>query len=205
MPADELPEETPTREKILAAGAAAFSSKSYHGCGLTEILNSAGVPKGSFYHYFRSKEALGVAVVEREVEGVTRLLATAFEDESLAPVDRIKRYYAQFRDQCHASGCRCTCPIAKLALEVTHLSEPMRLAISAGYQEWSRRHEVVIREAQAEGTASRDASPVHLANAIVNGFEGAALRMQLERDIGPLDDFIEFTIECVLGGRSSAS
>jgi TetR/AcrR family transcriptional repressor of nem operon len=80
--------ETGTREKILAAGAQAVSAKSFNSCGLSEILELAGVPKGSFYHYFQSKEDFGVALIEHEAAEFMAYLRPIVSDRKRAPLER---------------------------------------------------------------------------------------------------------------------
>lgn len=73
--------EHDTREHLLATGELLCMQRGFTGMGLSELLKTAEVPKGSFYHYFRSKEAFGVAMLERHYAAYHRRLATHFDTE----------------------------------------------------------------------------------------------------------------------------
>lgn len=100
--------------------------------GLSELLKTAEVPKGSFYHYFRSKEAFGVALLERHYAGYHQRLAEHFAHGEGNYRDRLLAYYrhtlVQFCDQGIISGCL----TVKLSAEVCDLSETMRTAMDKG-------------------------------------------------------------------------
>lgn len=189
---------TNTKDRILDAGARAIVAKSYNGCGLNEILCCAGVPKGSFYHYFKSKEALGVAVIERSAEDHVERLREYVTDRSVPPLDRIKGFFSGWKTCYASSGPNRECLIAKLALETAQLSEPMRAAIKCWYDQWSAMLAKAIREAQAEGQVDPEMDADLLADQLVNGWEGATIRMQIDRDFAPLDQFVDIVLERML-------
>ncbi|MEM1166063.1 MAG: TetR family transcriptional regulator C-terminal domain-containing protein [Planctomycetota bacterium] len=190
-----------TRDRILEAGSQAIVAKSYNGCGLNEILSAAKVPKGSFYHYFKSKEGFGVAVIEQSADGHSANLRRYFTDRSHSPLDRVRAFYVMARDYYAEHGPTRQCLIAKLALETAQLSEPMRAAIKCGYDEWAVLHAKVIREAQAEGQIPPDADAEALANAVIHAWEGATIRMQIDQDIAPLNEFLDVVLERLLGAN----
>jgi TetR/AcrR family transcriptional repressor of nem operon len=82
------------RERLLDAGVEAFHRRGFNGCGVQEITEAAGVPKGSFYNHFASKEALGAAVLDRywQQRGDTTL--RILEDRDVRPRERLWRYFA---------------------------------------------------------------------------------------------------------------
>ena len=187
-----------TRDRILDAGTRAFVAKSYNGCGLNEILCSAGVPKGSFYHYFKSKEDFGVAVIEASVNQKLEVLKEHLSDRSRSPVDRIRSFYEMLRNCYEESGPRRECLIAKLALETAQLSEPMRKAIKRGYERWASILTETIQEAQEAGEIPKDADARQIADLLVNTWEGATIRMQINEDMAPVHQFIDYFLDRVL-------
>ena len=90
--------ETTTRDKIIASGTQAIIGKSYNAVGLNEILAVAGVPKGSFYHFFKSKEDFGVAVVEYFAARAAEHLRTVLRDASRLPLARLRHWFESSRD-----------------------------------------------------------------------------------------------------------
>ncbi len=184
-----------TRDRILEAGSKAIVAKSYNGCGLNEILGAAGVPKGSFYHYFKSKEGFGVAVIEQSADGHSANLRKYFTDRSHSPLNRLRAFYTMAHDHYAEHGPTRQCLIAKLALEIAQLSEPMRAAIKCGYDEWGLLHAKLLREAQAEGELDASVDAEALGNAILHAWEGATIRMQIDQDVSPLTEFMDTVLE----------
>lgn len=90
--------ESTTRDKIIASGIQAIISKSYNAVGLNEILAAAGVPKGSFYHFFKSKEDFGVAVVEHFAARAAEHLRTVLRESSRSPLARLRYWFESSRD-----------------------------------------------------------------------------------------------------------
>ncbi len=195
------PATAETRDRILEAGSQAIVAKSYNGCGLNEILGAAGVPKGSFYHYFKSKEGFGVAVIEQSADGHSANLRRYFTDRSQSPLTRLRSFYAMAHDHYAEHGPTRQCLIAKLALETAQLSEPMRAAIKCGYDQWGLLHAKLLREAQAEGELDADADAEALANAIMHAWEGATIRMQIDQSIAPLTEFMDTVLERLVPSR----
>src|SRR5262245_52257018 len=103
------PPETTTRDKILEAGAQAIADKSFSSCGLAEILERAGVPKGSFYHYFESKEDFGVALIERAIEDHLAWLRPVVSDRKRSPLQRLRGVFELGREECLANGAARQC------------------------------------------------------------------------------------------------
>lgn len=196
---DSLMRDTDTRERILAAGAELFGKKGFNGCGLSEILQQAGVPKGSFYHYFSSKEEFGVVLIERARDEYLAELRPVLSDRRLSPIRRLRAVFEHTRDECAAQGPTVECLIPKLALETGNLSEPVHAAVKSCYQLWSALLAQVIREGQAAGEIAATHDADRLANVLVMLWEGAAIRMQIDRTIEPLNDFLTFVFDTLLG------
>lgn len=197
--ADAAPRDADTRERLLAAGAELFGQKGFNGCGLNEVLQLAGVPKGSFYHYFGSKEEFGVALIERARDEHLAEMRQVLGDRRHSARARLRAVFEQARDFCAEHGTSSECLISKLALETASLSEPVHAAVKCAYQQWSALLAQVIREGQAAHEIDRRHDPERLANVLVMLWEGAAIRMQIERNIAPLDDFQSVVFDSLLG------
>jgi len=194
--------DTGTREKLLEAGAQAIAAKSFNSCGLAEILALAGVPKGSFYHYFASKEDFGVALIDKACAEYVELLQPLLSDQTRSPLNRLRAVFEQSRDECVATGAGRQCLIPKLALETSQLSEPVHAAVKRAYDQWCALLAQVIREAQAAGEIGRGHDPDRLANILVMLWEGATIRMQIDRSLQPVEDFLTFVFDSLLKDRS---
>ena len=190
--------DTTTRDRILEIGAQAIAEKSFNACGLAEILRRAQVPKGSFYHYFPSKEDFGVALIERSMQEYLDELRPIVGDRRATPLARLRAIFEQGREECLANGAARQCLIPKLALEVSQLSESVHAAVKTAYDQWTAVLAGVIREGQAAGEVSRQHDPDHLAGLLVMLWEGATIRMQIDRSLQPVDDFHDFVFDSLL-------
>jgi len=193
-----------TRDRILEVGAQAVSEKSFNSCGLAEILERAGVPKGSFYHYFSSKEDFGVALIERASAEFVAQLQPVLGDRQRSPLARLRGVFEQGREHCQVNGAARQCLIPKLALETSQLSEPVHAAVKRAYTQWTGLLAQVIREAQDAGELDRAHDPERLADVLVMLWEGATIRMQIDRSLRPVEDFLSFVFDQLLRKESGS-
>ncbi len=123
-----------TREHLLDVGELVVRNQGFSSAGLTEILSEAGVPKGSFYHYFSSKESYGVALLERYLNRAAEEMRHIFEQPGRSAQQSILDYFYQWKQRMEQSDCRQGCFAVKLTAEVSDLSEPMRQTLMQGRQ-----------------------------------------------------------------------
>jgi len=194
--------ERETFDRILDAGAQVFAERGFHGAGLSEILKVAGVPRGSFYHYFASKEEFGVALIERASEEYMEFLRPILSDRKRSPIDRLRAILQESYEECRQNGTARTCLVPKLALETSQLSDPVHAAVKCAYARLTAVFAQVIREGQSKGEIAGDQEPERLANVLVMLWEGAAIRMEIERSPQALDDFHAFVFDALLPPRT---
>ncbi len=180
------PPHTDTREHILSTAEPLVLGKGFTALGLTELLSAAGVPKGSFYHYFRSKEQFGQALLERYFANYDARLASHFAAEPGRMRDRLLSYFAGWITQACQADSHGSCLAVKLAGEVCDLSEPMREALAVGMAQVCARLADAIARAAAEGSLATCADPAALADVLYAMWLGAALRTKVMRDSSPL-------------------
>jgi TetR/AcrR family transcriptional repressor of nem operon len=179
------------RERLLEAGVRIFSKSGFNGCSVQDITESAGVPKGSFYNHFDSKEALGAAALEHYWSdgACDRLLI--LDQTDLTPRERLRTYFAKASADVADMDFTCGCLIGNMAAELSDHSPLISTKLSEIYAGWSRRVAACIREAQAAGEVSKDADPDLVATFILNAWEGAILRARIEKGDRPLRHFNE--------------
>ncbi len=180
--------ERDTREHILCTGEALCLHRGFTGLGLSELLKTADVPKGSFYHYFRSKEAFGVAMLERYYAEYNNRLASHFTCASNIPAgDRVIQWFdntlTQFRTQQAVNGCLAV----KLSAEVCDLSEDMRTALECGSRKVITWLGDALARAREENSAQFDGSPHELAQVLYALWLGANLQAKTTRSALPLE------------------
>lgn len=193
------PQNPDTRDRLLAAGAALILKQGFNGTGISEVLQAAGVPKGSFYHWFGSKEEFGIALIERTRDGYMAVLKPILTDRKLTPLTRLRRIFELAIEDCSQNGPAAECLITKVALETANLSAPVHAAVKCCYQQWSSLLAQVIREGQAGGEIDPKHDADRLGNVLVMLWEGANMRMQIDRSTAALDDFLAFVFDTLLG------
>ncbi|WP_426115331.1 TetR/AcrR family transcriptional regulator [Massilia sp. PWRC2] len=170
------------RQHILDTGKAIITGKGYSAVGLNEILSAAGVPKGSFYHYFKSKELFGEAMLHDYVNAYLADLDTMLAANGTPAAARLMRYWAgwlaESGDEC--AGCKCL--VVKLSGEVADMSEAMRAALLNGTNQIVQRLAACINEGQADGSIGAAAPAQHTALALYEMWLGAALLTKLRRE-----------------------
>src|SRR5712671_204320 len=113
------------RERLLEAGVATFHQRGFNGCSVQDITEAAGVPKGSFYNHFESKEALGIEALERYWQGASNSLK-ALENKEVAPVLRLKAYFHKLNVMARKFEYRPGCFIGNLGAEMSDQSPAFR-------------------------------------------------------------------------------
>lgn len=178
-----------TRELLVRAGLEALTEKGLSSTGIDEVLKRVGVPKGSFYHYFESKEAFGAALIDRYATYFARKLDRHFSDESKAPLDRLRAFIADAKTGMARHEFRRGCLIGNLGQEMGALPERFRVRLSEVFNDWERRLELCLEAAKALGQIPAAVDCVQQACFFWIGWEGAVLRAKLERSATPLDVF----------------
>jgi TetR/AcrR family transcriptional repressor of nem operon len=177
-----------TKERILDAAEEIMLQKSFHSVGLNEILSAVKVPKGSFYHYFQSKEHFGVELLKHYVADASVYKRRALLSTELAedPFERLIGYYEMSVAKQFEASCQCSCLVVKLASEVATFSNDMRAVLAEGMKEWRGFLEQLVREGQAKGSIRQELDPVVTATVLQDLWMGASQRSQVERSVAPL-------------------
>ena len=187
-----------SREKILEKGLELFIEQGYHATGLTQILKVCQVPKGSFYNFFGSKEQFAVEIIEHYHALEFDRWQTEFDKLEGSLFERIRllleREVLCFKEDRDHVGCL----LANFAGEVGNASEPFRLAIYNATQEVIKSIEDDLIVCQQEGDVRTDLDALTLAKLFWDGWQGALLRMKVERSTQPLTDIIELYWNTIL-------
>lgn len=177
------------RELLLRAGLEVLTEKGFTATGLDEILRQAQVPKGSFYHYFASKEAFGLALIDGYGEFFARKLDRHLRNPALSPLQRLHAFVQDAQSGMARFAYRRGCLIGNLGQEMAALPESFRTRLIATFEDWQRRVAECLVEAQASGQLSMDVDTQRVAAFFWIGWEGAVLRAKLEEGPAPLETF----------------
>jgi TetR/AcrR family transcriptional regulator, transcriptional repressor for nem operon len=183
-----MPKRT-LREPILDAGLKAMFRTGYEGTSVRDIVASAGAPQGSFTNHFRSKEAFACEVLDRYFAHVQGLVARALEDTSLSPRERLRRYLDIITGQLERDRWSRGCLIGDLSLETSATSEALRARLAEIFVQWRAPFASCIAEAQAAGEIASDFDATELAEFLLASWQGAILRMKVERRPAALERF----------------
>ena len=191
-----------TKEALLEAGTHIILEKGYNHMGIQEVLQAAGVPKGSFYYYFTSKADFGLQIIERFAAAYTRRLEQCLGDTTSSPLTRLRRHLEQSLARFENRGCREGCLIGNLSQELADQSDVFRERLETVLTSWRERYARLFREAQEAGELRADLDPQGLADFYLNSFEGALLRAKVRKSMQPLRLFMTLMFDDVLRGRA---
>lgn len=182
---------TDTRQQLLEQGMAMLLRHGYHNLGITAVLKATRVPKGSFYHHFKSKEDFGLRVIDLYLSQVHVALDECLGDRSRPPLQRVRRFFEETERKYRSEG-YLGCLLGGLGQELSGVSEAFRRRVEQCFSEIADRIAESLREAVRQGDLPRSADPRKLAQLLVNCWEGAALRTRLRRDPAPLKEMLDF-------------
>lgn len=187
-----------TKLSIIKHGARLVHAKGYNNTGLSDILRSAGVPKGSFYFYFKNKDDFGLAIIDHYWEFIAGMGETYLGDTSKPPLERLSNFMDAYQDLFEKMRLRCGCPIGNLMQEMSDLSDAFRKKINTIYSNMKALLQQCLAEAQERGDISVDIDPARTAQFILNSWEGAIMHMKLVKDSEPLTVFKQMVFERIL-------
>ena len=185
------------RDRILDAGLTVMFRQGYVGAGVREIVAVAPAPQGSFTNHFRSKEEFARAVLDRYFDDLKRLVAETLGDASRTPRQRLRRYLDIITDRLAKAEFSRGCLIGDFSLEAAPQSEMLRTRLAEIFAEWRTPFAACIAEGQAAGEIAKTFAPEELAEFLLSSWEGAILRMKVERNAEPLERFKRITFATV--------
>ncbi|HWU83000.1 MAG TPA: TetR/AcrR family transcriptional regulator [Methylophilaceae bacterium] len=184
-----------TRQQILHTARGIILGKGFAAVGLNEILSCAGVPKGSFYHYFKSKEQFGNAMLEDYFEEYMVMLETLLGDKTLPASSQLLGYFRYWLESQTSDTTEEKCLIVKLSAEVTDLSESMRLTLKRGTDDIIRRLAEAVDAGAREGDFPADIEVTRVTHELYYLWLGATLLTKVQRNRDALERAYRATCE----------
>ena len=193
------PEPNPdTRNNLIRVGVRMFHEAGYAATGIKDIVDAAEVPKGSFYNHFQSKEAFGKEAVDFYFGSGLAALRELLSNSSIPPLDRLRTFFEARIRGYRANGYTRGCMMGNLSAEIADHSAPIRGQLAVHFRTWGDLFETCIAEAQTTGATSNRLPAPMLAQFLLNSWEGALLRMRVEKSDVPLKEFIEVVFGSLL-------
>jgi TetR/AcrR family transcriptional repressor of nem operon len=178
-----------TRETLVRLGTEILTEKGFLSTGIDELLKRAGVPKGSFYHYFASKEAFGLAVIDNYATYFARRLDRNLLDETQTPLQRLKNFVVDGKSGMARFDFRRGCLIGNMGQELGAGHEGFRLRLDQVLMDWQSRVASCLEAAKEANELAPEADCQQLAAFFWIGWEGAVLRAKLVRNADPMELF----------------
>ncbi|TBW58790.1 TetR family transcriptional regulator [Marinobacter halodurans] len=188
-----------TRTELIRVGSDIIARRGFNNTGINVVLKEAGVPKGSFYYYFSSKEDFGLAVIDDFAAASDARLDSTLGDSGQPPLVRIRRYLdSAIADMAACDFCR-GCLIGNLGQELAGQNEAFRERLDSIFSAWQRRFADCLAEARDRGDFESPVDPDALAQLLQMGWQGATLRAKVSKSVAPMERFATLFFETVLG------
>jgi TetR/AcrR family transcriptional repressor of nem operon len=184
------------REEVVAAALDQFHLHGYNGSGVKDVTAAAGLPKGSFYNYFSSKEAMALEALRRY--GIGREFER-LQDRTLPPLARLRAHFVFLGQEVARLGIDRGCMIGNFASEVATQSPALREAVAAGFAWWINEVTEVLREAVQRGELGPERDLELLASSLVHAWEGTLLHAKVTRDMRTVDEFFPGVFDTLTG------
>jgi len=175
-------EALPHKERLLRQGMKLFYAEGFHGTTVDAVLASAGVPKGSFYHHFGSKDVFGQAVLDRYLEFQIDLFDKWAAKKNLSTSAKLVGYFKEISQIFVKSGYQRACLAGKFSTEVAAASDSFRELLSAGMQLWKSRIVELLAAGQRDGDVRQDRTAEDLADAVLSLIQGSLVIALSTRD-----------------------
>lgn len=180
-----------SKDRLLEAGLAMLLERGYHDLGIQALLEATALPKGSFYHHFKAKEDFALQVIDRYMVEVHKALDACLDDPARTPMERIRGFFEGTLDSYRQQG-YLGCLLGGLGQELSGVSDVFRAKIQWCFAQIAQRLAMCLERARAAGDIPASTDTAHLADLLVNCWEGAALRTRLQRDPAPAQAMLDF-------------
>ncbi|MEA4838155.1 MAG: TetR family transcriptional regulator C-terminal domain-containing protein [Rhodospirillaceae bacterium] len=181
-----------SRDKLIDAAALLFLRQSYQGTGVEDILRATGLSKGSFYHFFPSKESLGEAVARRQQDRVLARWTASLQKENARAPERLTLLLDGIAARMEKTDFAAGCPLGTLAQEMAALSDPIRAILADGMTHLEKLLERWLHDGQKQGDIPADLPADTLARGLWAAIQGALIMSKTRRSTAPLDDIRHF-------------
>ncbi len=180
-----------TKDILLESGYEIFLQKGYHGAGLNDILKHAGVPKGSFYHYFENKEAFLIEVLDFYLHAMSEQITPFLNDTTQPALKNFETLMRGMIEKQKSGGCQGGCLMGNIAQELCDDSDLIADAVQKGFQAWIDVISEFFERAKKDESLVTNSQSKALANMFADGWQGAMLRMKVEKSTEPLHRFLD--------------
>jgi TetR/AcrR family transcriptional repressor of nem operon len=183
------------REEISVAALERFHATGFHAAGIKDITDAAGVPKGSFYNHYDSKDAMALEALRRYGAAPSRV---DLADESVAPLIRLREHFEELRERQVDFGYTHGCLLGNFANEVADHNEAIRTHLGAAFDSWIDALARVISQGRRDGTITAALDPDMTARFLLGAWEGALILARSQRTPAAFDAFFATAFDVML-------
>lgn len=183
-----------SKQDLLTLGAAALAEHGFHGTGLKQLLDQAGVPKGSFYNYFDSKEHYAAEMIDFYNQALLDLLLRRASEPTLSPLAAVTTAYRDLIALTESFDCKRNCLLGSMAAEISADSPVIRHAVNDAYGLWHDRMTELLTYAQQAGELRTDMAASDMADLFWNAWQGAGMRMLVNQNAAPLRQVLDLML-----------
>jgi TetR/AcrR family transcriptional repressor of nem operon len=183
------------REKLIEVGLETLHSAGFNGCSVEDITDAAGVPKGSFFNHFKSKEGFALEALSRY--GQRSRLEILF-DKSKPALERLRDHFEYLVGEYAKHQFERGCLLGNFGAEMANSHPQVRAALEQMFAYWCDAVTSVLRDAQSEGSVDPRRDAHQLADFLVNAFEGVVMRLKIVRNPQPAEEFFTVCFQLLL-------
>ena len=188
-------DKTDIPHRLTQAGRELFSRQGYNATGIQQITDHAGVPKGSFYNHFESKEVFAVAIIGQYAEHLQHSWEAMMAAAPAQPMGAIRYVFAQMIAYHERRELQSGCLVGNFAAEMALASDACRTSLLAAQLAWRERLAGMIASAQSAGEIRADLPAPVLSALAWDTWEGALLRLKLDNSTAPLHESMALVLD----------
>ena len=186
-----------SRQEILLKGIFLLRRQGYHHTGINDILKECGIPKGSFYNFFKSKEEFGIQCLTLYGRSMLRLIQQFTRDESLSPIERLQSYFEVTIQANEEEGMQYGCLLMNSATELAGYNDRFAALSHQLFELWIEELGLCIEEGQETGEIIDSIPAKSLAAHLYSSFFGAFSRGKMTRSIKPLQQMLALNLDYI--------
>lgn len=186
------------KTEILARGMNLIREQGYSKTGINEILKVCGIPKGSFYNFFSSKEDFGFQTIDLYAKYIHGMYKKFNDDPSLDPVDKLKGFFRLSNENFRSEGCLLNCLLLSLSNEISEANNTFAARVLESFEEFKEYLIDWVSQGQENQSIRSDYSARELADYLYDSYHGAVIRMKYLGNCKPLEAFMKHHLVFIL-------
>ena len=185
------------KEDIIKQGVELFRVQGYHNTGISDILKTCDIPKGSFYNYFKSKEGFCISALDYYGDSQLEYMRNILMNAGSSPVDRLNVFYTSLIQKYSQEKVLSGCLIHNISNEAGGLNEGLAEASNRNFNKWINILARVVAKGQAVSEIRNDMGALEIAEYLHSSFYGMLSRMKATRNTDNLEDWLRMTIDFI--------